>query len=93
MSTRFSYVKSLILFPFLNFIFSGCINEWLRDHSTCAYCRTPVRIDMLRSSSSAIGRRQRTRTRRNNNTMSRSSTNDSIQQTSIESSAFEQQES
>ncbi|CAF1319483.1 unnamed protein product [Rotaria magnacalcarata] len=84
---------------------SECINEWLRSHATCAYCRTPVFIDMLRPLSSppppppppptttTTGRRERTRTRRNHNTIQRTSTNNLLQPISIETSAFQQQES
>ncbi len=68
----------------LKLFFSGCINEWLRNHSNCPYCRTLIVIDNSRTTA----RRRRTRTRRN---LTRSSTNNSLQQNSIESSTFEEQ--
>ncbi|CAF2844784.1 unnamed protein product [Rotaria sp. Silwood2] len=75
----------------INFL-SECINEWLRCHSNCAYCRTPVLIDILRSSSTTTTRRrQRTRVRRNHNTLTGSPTNNSLQPISIESSTFQQE--
>lgn len=71
-----------------------CIHEWLRSHRNCAYCRTPVVVDLLRPIlATTAGRRQRIRTGRNTNTMTRTSTNNLLQPIPIESSTFEQQQS
>ncbi|CAF0720369.1 unnamed protein product [Adineta steineri] len=85
----FQSIDSIKILNCQHIFHTHCINEWLRNHSNCAYCRTAVRIDLLRSSSTTTGQRRRIRPRRNNHSISRSSTNDSIQQISNESSILE----
>lgn len=82
LSTRLSRVGedllSLLLSLTLLQLLSECINEWLRGHVKCAYCRTPVLLDLLQSSPSSLTtrsgeqrRRQRTRPSRNPYVVSR----------------------
>jgi len=65
---------SSFFFSLLFDLCSACLNEWLRTHSYCAYCRTHVVVeDMSRTNiTAATGRRQRTRPRRS---LLRSATN------------------
>ena len=56
------HMKSMMMMIVFFCMFSACINEWLRNHSNCAYCRTAVVVEMFQTTSR---RRHRTRPRRN----------------------------